>query len=74
MAKNWRWAYGTFIITFVACVIPTLIIMIIMFRKAKKAGLIHKEKSDRNVLQSIWYYYIQFDSKLNIRGLSCIIH
>jgi hypothetical protein len=37
--------------------------MIFMYRKAKNAGLIMKVKSDRSVLQSIWYYFVQFDSK-----------
>jgi MFS family permease len=61
--NNWRWAFGAFIIIFVGCCIPAMVMMIFMYRKAKNAGLIKKVKSDRSVLQSIWYYFVQFDSK-----------
>ncbi|KAF1831752.1 MFS general substrate transporter [Decorospora gaudefroyi] len=59
--SNWRWAFGAFIIIFTGCCLPAIIVMMMMYRKAKKAGLITKQKSDRNVVQSIWYYYVQFD-------------
>ncbi|KAH7384696.1 siderophore iron transporter-like protein mirB [Pyrenochaeta sp. MPI-SDFR-AT-0127] len=61
LARNWRWAYGTFIIIFVACCLPAMGIMMYMYRKAKAAGLINKQKSDRTALQSIWFYFVQFD-------------
>jgi MFS family permease len=61
--NNWRWAFGAFIIIFVGCCVPAMVLMMIMYRKAKKAGLINKVKSDRNVLQSLWYYFVQFDSE-----------
>lgn len=32
-----------------------------MYRRAKKAGLIKKVTSDRNVFQSLWFYFVQFD-------------
>ncbi|KNG49859.1 siderophore iron transporter mirb [Stemphylium lycopersici] len=59
--NNWRWAFGAFIIIFVGFCLPALLLMIFMYRKAKKAGLIKKEKSDRNAFQSVWYYFVQFD-------------
>lgn len=58
---NWRWAFGAFIIIFLACSLPATGIMMFMYRKAKKAGAIHKVESNRNVFQSIQYYFIQFD-------------
>lgn len=62
--SNWRFAFVSFIIIFTACSLPAMGIMVYMYRKAKNAGVIvKKEKSGRNVLQSIWYYYVQFDSK-----------
>lgn len=60
---NWRWAFGTFIIVFVACSLPAMGIMIYMYRQAKNAGVIRKNESNRNALQSIWYYSVQFDCK-----------
>lgn len=72
LASNWRWAYGMFIIIFIACCLPAMGIMIFMYRKAKGAGLINKQKSDRTALQSIWYYYVQFDSMYHIfQGQIC---
>jgi len=58
---NWRWAFGTFIFVFIACSLPATGIMMFMYRKAKAAGVITKEKSNRTVMQSIKYHFIQFD-------------
>ncbi|KAF2853038.1 siderophore iron transporter-like protein mirB [Plenodomus tracheiphilus IPT5] len=60
-SPNWRWAFGTFIIIFVACSLPAMGIMVYMYRQAKAAGMINRVKSNRTVLQSLWYYYVQFD-------------
>jgi hypothetical protein len=61
--KDWRWAFGAFIIIFIACSLPATGIMIFMYRKAKAAGVIQKRESNRNVFQSIAHHFIQFDSK-----------
>lgn len=61
---SWRWFYGAFIITFVCCCIPALLIMTVMFHKAKKNGDIIIRRSDRTLMQSIAYYFVQFDSKI----------
>jgi hypothetical protein len=63
--STWRWAFGAFIIIFISFCVPALVLMMFMYRKAKKAGLVKKVESDRNVLQSLWYYFVQFDSKLH---------
>jgi hypothetical protein len=62
--NSWRWAFGAFIVIFVGLCAPALVLMIFMYRKAKKAGLVKKVESGRNVFQSLWYYCVQFDSKL----------
>lgn len=62
--NDWRWAFGAFIIIFVGCCLPAIVVMIFMYRKAKNAGLVKKQESNRNVFQSLWYYFVQFDSKL----------
>ncbi|KAH7396973.1 major facilitator superfamily domain-containing protein [Phaeosphaeria sp. MPI-PUGE-AT-0046c] len=59
--SSWRWAFGAFIIIFTAFSLPAMAVMIFMFRKAKAAGMIHKERSGRNAFQSIGYYFVQFD-------------
>lgn len=61
--NNWRWAFGAFIIIFTACCLPAMVVMMFMYRKAKNAGLVNRVKSDRTALQSIWYYFVQFDSE-----------
>jgi len=64
---NWRWAFGAFIIIFTGCCLPALCIMMYMYRKANNAGLIHKQRSNRTALQSIWFYFVQFDCKLKLQ-------
>ncbi|EOA91626.1 hypothetical protein ACJQWK_03094 [Exserohilum turcicum] len=59
--NDWRWAFGAFIIIFVGCCLPAIVVMIFMYRKAKNAGLVKKQESNRNVFQSLWYYFVQFD-------------
>jgi hypothetical protein len=61
--SNWRWAFGAFIFMFIGASLPAMGIMVFMYRKAKLAGLIQKEKSGRNFVQSIAYHFVQFDSK-----------
>ncbi|KAF1845005.1 siderophore iron transporter-like protein mirB [Cucurbitaria berberidis CBS 394.84] len=58
---NWRWAFGAFIIIFIGCCLPAMGVMVYMYRKAKRAGVIHKQRSNRTVLQSVWFYFVQFD-------------
>jgi hypothetical protein len=48
--NNWRWALGAFVIIFIRCYVPAMVMMIFLYRKAKTAGLINKVKSDKNVL------------------------
>ncbi|KAI3545198.1 siderophore iron transporter mirB [Colletotrichum abscissum] len=59
---NFRWAFGAFAIILAGVCIPALTIMLLMQRKAEKAGLLAKAKSnDRSYLQGFIYYLIQFD-------------
>ncbi|KAM5350031.1 hypothetical protein ACJ41O_006536 [Fusarium nematophilum] len=60
--SSFRWAFGAFAIILFACSIPAMGVMVYMFLKARKAGLIKKQRSDRTVFQSIKYYFIQFDA------------
>jgi hypothetical protein len=59
---NFRWAFGAFAIILVACSLPAMSVMIFMYRKARRAGLARRERSGRNVLQSLAFYFIEFDS------------
>jgi len=58
---NWRWAYGAFVFVFIACSLPAMGIMMFMYRKANRAGLIEERKSGRTVFQSISHHFVQFD-------------
>lgn len=58
---NFRWAYGAFTIILVGCCIPAMAVMICMSRKARKAGLVKRQRSGRTIPQSIVYYIIQLD-------------
>lgn len=61
--ENLRWPFAIFIFVFLATSLPATAIMTFMYRKAKKSGVIQKTSSGRTTFQSIWYYFIQFDSK-----------
>lgn len=63
---GWHWAFGAFIIILVACSIPAMALMLYMYRKARKAGYAAKQRSGRNLIQSLSFYAIQFDSKLTL--------
>ncbi|KAI9255095.1 major facilitator superfamily domain-containing protein [Phascolomyces articulosus] len=58
---SWRWGYGTFAIVFPVVAAPLFFVLKYNLRKAEKQGIIKKEKSDRTFLQSVWYYFIEFD-------------
>ncbi|KAF1957683.1 siderophore iron transporter-like protein mirB [Byssothecium circinans] len=58
---NFRWAFGAFTIILLGCSVPAMSVMIYMYHKARKAGLAKKERSNRNLPQSLAYYFIQFD-------------
>ncbi|KAJ4344462.1 uncharacterized protein N0V89_012204 [Didymosphaeria variabile] len=58
---NFRWAFGAFAIILVACSLPAMGVMVFMYRKARQAGLARRQRSGRNVFQSLAYYFIEFD-------------
>ena len=60
---NFRWAFGAFAIILVACSLPAMGLMIFMYRKARQAGLAKRQRSGRNVFQSLAFYFVEFDSK-----------
>lgn len=60
---NFRWAFGAFAIIMLGVCAPAAAVMFLMQRKAEKAGMLQKIKSDRTYLQGFLYYLIQFDGK-----------
>ncbi|WYZ42482.1 hypothetical protein EsH8_VI_000181 [Colletotrichum jinshuiense] len=58
---NFRWAFGAFGIILVGISVPAVVTMFLMQRKAEKAGMLEKLKSDRTPLQGFLYHLIQFD-------------
>ncbi|KAJ5138379.1 uncharacterized protein N7515_003227 [Penicillium bovifimosum] len=59
---GWRWAYGTFAIIFPCVAAPLFFILKYNLRKAKKGNtVVIREKSGRNLFQSIWFWTLEFD-------------
>ncbi|KAF5679216.1 siderophore iron transporter mirb [Fusarium heterosporum] len=58
---NFRWAFGAFAIIIAACSIPAMATMVHMFRSATKQGVITRQRSDRTFLQSLKFYFVEFD-------------
>ncbi|OPB40724.1 siderophore transporter [Trichoderma guizhouense] len=59
---SWRWGFGVFAIVFPIVAAPLYFILKINLRKAERQGLLNKEPSNRTILQSIWYYSVEFDA------------
>ncbi|KAH8168312.1 major facilitator superfamily protein [Sarocladium implicatum] len=60
--SNYRWAFGAFAIILTGFSIPAMSVMVFMYRKADKAGLVPKrEPSGRTWYQSIIHYAIEID-------------
>ena len=60
---SWRWGFGAFSIIFPVVAAPLYFILKFNLRKAEKQGVLRNEKSDKTILQTIWYYFIEFDGK-----------
>ncbi|KAF1997707.1 MFS general substrate transporter [Amniculicola lignicola CBS 123094] len=58
---SWRWGFGCFAIIFPVVAAPLYFVLKVNLSKAKQQGILSAEKSDRTLLQSIWYYMVQFD-------------
>ncbi|OAA51146.1 siderophore iron transporter mirB [Beauveria brongniartii RCEF 3172] len=60
--SNFRWAFGAFTIILIASCMPAIGLMMAMYRKARKQGIVEKRRrSGRTVLQSLKFYAIELD-------------
>lgn len=64
---NWRWGFGCFAIILPVVAAPLLYVLKVNLHKAVKEGYLAKEKSGRTLMQAIWYYVQEFDSKFTCR-------
>jgi hypothetical protein len=62
--SSWRWGYGAFAIITPFMSTPFWAIFWIMSRRAKKLGVIKREKSDRTLGQSIMFWCVEFDGEI----------
>ncbi|KAE8144556.1 hypothetical protein BDV25DRAFT_145497 [Aspergillus avenaceus] len=58
---SWRWGLGCWAIIFPIVAAPLYFMLKFNLRKAEKEGHRRKEKSGRTFLQSIWYWFLEFD-------------
>lgn len=61
--SGWPWGYGTFAIITPVITLPILYVLYSNQNKARKAGLLVKEKSRRTLAESIAFYFWEFDGK-----------
>lgn len=61
--SGWPWGYGTFAIITPVITLPILIVLHLNEKKAIKEGLLVKEKSGRSFVESVNYYFWEFDGK-----------
>jgi hypothetical protein len=62
--SGWRWGYGAFTIITPVIVVPIMYVIWNNQRNALNDGLIVTVKSGRTLLQSINYYFWEFDGKI----------
>ncbi len=60
---SWRWGFGCFAIIFPVVAAPLFLLLKFNLRKAQKQGILAKEKIERTLLQSIWYYSLECDGE-----------
>ncbi|EPE04148.1 mfs siderophore iron transporter [Ophiostoma piceae UAMH 11346] len=58
---SWRWGFGTFAIILPIVALPLFLILKANLRKAKKQGLLIRDRSGRTLPQNIWHYAVEFD-------------
>ncbi|KAI1379297.1 MFS general substrate transporter [Hypoxylon crocopeplum] len=58
---NWRWAFGCWAIILPLVVLPLFVVLQWNLRKAKKGGKLEQIPSGRTLMQSVWFYIIEFD-------------
>ncbi|KAJ8117464.1 hypothetical protein ONZ43_g4202 [Nemania bipapillata] len=58
---GWRWGFGAFSIIFPIVAAPLYFILKFNLRKAKKEGALVEEKNNRSILQTVWFYAMEFD-------------
>ncbi|KAJ9151333.1 Siderophore iron transporter mirB [Pleurostoma richardsiae] len=58
---NWRWGFGCFAIIFPVVAAPLYFVLKYNLRKSRELGATTKEKSNRTIIQSIWYWFVEFD-------------
>jgi MFS family permease len=63
---DWRWGFGSFAIIFPVVCAPLFVVIKYNVHKAKKFGVLIREKSGRTWMQSIWHYIIEFDGEYRI--------
>lgn len=61
--SGWPWAFGVFAIITPFIAMPIMFILWRNQNKAKRDGLLVRERSGRTFLQSVNYYFWEFDSK-----------
>ncbi|KAJ8126604.1 hypothetical protein O1611_g7034 [Lasiodiplodia mahajangana] len=63
---GWRWGFGAFSIIFPIVAAPLYFILKFNLRKAKQQGTLVEEKNNRTILQTVWFYIMEFDRELRI--------
>ncbi|KAK6076258.1 MFS siderophore iron [Seiridium cupressi] len=58
---SWRWGFGAFAIIFPVVASPLFFVLKFNLRKAQKQGAVVREKNNRGILASIWFYIVEFD-------------
>ncbi|KAJ2993198.1 hypothetical protein NUW58_g1918 [Xylaria curta] len=58
---GWRWGFGAFSIILPIVAAPLYFVLKVNLRKAKSQGVSVEEKNNRTILQTVWFYVVEFD-------------
>ncbi|KEZ45056.1 Siderophore iron transporter mirB [Scedosporium apiospermum] len=59
---NWRWGFGCFAIILPFVAAPLFVVLKVNLHKAKKQGILFRERSGRTLLQNVQHYVVEFDA------------
>jgi len=60
---NWRWGFGCFAIILPFVAAPLFVVLKVNLHKAKKQGILFRERSGRTLLQNVQHYVVEFDGE-----------
>jgi MFS family permease len=63
---NWRWGFGTFAIILPFVAAPLFVVLKLNLKKAEQEGMLGRERSERNMFESVMFHVREFDGETSL--------